>query len=200
MFDLAALDAELAATIFAGKLHYAPTTASTNSDALAAARSGCAARLGVLERRATGRPRPWRSRLDFRRRRRPLRERSFAPAVSCRAFAVSSSRRGPGCRRCHSHGLRPRSRSSLAQRSVHRPAQDRRHPGRGRNLLQKSAPRSGGNRDQRASARVSAGPGHARHVARSGSEPAHRAPGLAARTAKIAAAGSSRVGESGRGK
>jgi BirA family transcriptional regulator, biotin operon repressor / biotin---[acetyl-CoA-carboxylase] ligase len=39
MFDLAALDAELAGTIFAGKLHYAPTTASTNSDALAAARS-----------------------------------------------------------------------------------------------------------------------------------------------------------------
>jgi BirA family biotin operon repressor/biotin-[acetyl-CoA-carboxylase] ligase len=38
MFDLAALDAELAATVFAGKLHYVPTTASTNSDALAAAR------------------------------------------------------------------------------------------------------------------------------------------------------------------
>jgi len=40
MFDLATLETQLAGTIFAGKLHYAPTTASTNSDALAAARSG----------------------------------------------------------------------------------------------------------------------------------------------------------------
>jgi BirA family biotin operon repressor/biotin-[acetyl-CoA-carboxylase] ligase len=40
MYDLAALDSSLTGTIFAGKLHYAPTTASTNSDALAAARSG----------------------------------------------------------------------------------------------------------------------------------------------------------------
>jgi BirA family biotin operon repressor/biotin-[acetyl-CoA-carboxylase] ligase len=40
MFDLATLETELAGTVFAGKLHYAPTTASTNSDALAAARSG----------------------------------------------------------------------------------------------------------------------------------------------------------------
>ena len=39
MFDLAALESELAGTVFAGKLHYTPTTASTNSDALAAARS-----------------------------------------------------------------------------------------------------------------------------------------------------------------
>jgi BirA family biotin operon repressor/biotin-[acetyl-CoA-carboxylase] ligase len=39
MFDLAALETELAGTVFAGKLHYAPTTASTNSDAMAAARS-----------------------------------------------------------------------------------------------------------------------------------------------------------------
>ena len=40
MFDLAALEAELAGTMYAGKLHYAPTTGSTNSDAMAAARSG----------------------------------------------------------------------------------------------------------------------------------------------------------------
>lgn len=40
MFDLAALETELAGTIFAGKLLYAPSTASTNSDALAAARTG----------------------------------------------------------------------------------------------------------------------------------------------------------------
>lgn len=40
MFDLGALEAELAGTMYAGKLHYAPTTASTNSDALAAARNG----------------------------------------------------------------------------------------------------------------------------------------------------------------
>ena len=39
MFDLAALETALAGTLFAGKLHYAPSTASTNSDALAAARS-----------------------------------------------------------------------------------------------------------------------------------------------------------------
>jgi BirA family biotin operon repressor/biotin-[acetyl-CoA-carboxylase] ligase len=39
MFDLATLETELAGSLFAGKLHYAPTTASTNSDALAAARS-----------------------------------------------------------------------------------------------------------------------------------------------------------------
>jgi BirA family biotin operon repressor/biotin-[acetyl-CoA-carboxylase] ligase len=39
MFDLATLESQLAGTLFAGKLHYAPTTASTNSDALAAARS-----------------------------------------------------------------------------------------------------------------------------------------------------------------
>jgi BirA family biotin operon repressor/biotin-[acetyl-CoA-carboxylase] ligase len=39
MFDLPALDAALAATIFAGKLHFSPVTDSTNTDALAAARS-----------------------------------------------------------------------------------------------------------------------------------------------------------------
>ena len=40
MFDLAALENSLAGTIFAGKLHHLPTTGSTNSDALAAAREG----------------------------------------------------------------------------------------------------------------------------------------------------------------
>jgi BirA family biotin operon repressor/biotin-[acetyl-CoA-carboxylase] ligase len=40
MFDLAALDAALAGTAFAGKLHFMPVTDSTNTDALAAARSG----------------------------------------------------------------------------------------------------------------------------------------------------------------
>ena len=40
MFNLVGLESSLAATIFAGKLHYAPVTGSTNSDALAAARSG----------------------------------------------------------------------------------------------------------------------------------------------------------------
>lgn len=39
MYDLATLESSLAGTIFAGKLHYAPTTDSTNSDALAAARN-----------------------------------------------------------------------------------------------------------------------------------------------------------------
>jgi BirA family biotin operon repressor/biotin-[acetyl-CoA-carboxylase] ligase len=40
LFDLAALEASLAGTVFAGKLHFSPITDSTNSDALAAARSG----------------------------------------------------------------------------------------------------------------------------------------------------------------
>ncbi len=40
MFDLTALETALAGTIFAGKVHFAPVTASTNGDALAAARAG----------------------------------------------------------------------------------------------------------------------------------------------------------------
>ncbi len=40
MFDLAALDAELAGTIFAGKSHFSLVTGSTNSDAVTAARLG----------------------------------------------------------------------------------------------------------------------------------------------------------------
>jgi BirA family transcriptional regulator, biotin operon repressor / biotin---[acetyl-CoA-carboxylase] ligase len=40
MFDFSALEAELAETIFAGKVHFAAVTESTNNDALAAARSG----------------------------------------------------------------------------------------------------------------------------------------------------------------
>jgi BirA family biotin operon repressor/biotin-[acetyl-CoA-carboxylase] ligase len=40
MFDLAALEVELAETIFAGKLHFSSITDSTNTDALVAARGG----------------------------------------------------------------------------------------------------------------------------------------------------------------
>lgn len=40
MYDLAALESALAGTVFAGKLHFAPSTGSTNSDGMAAARSG----------------------------------------------------------------------------------------------------------------------------------------------------------------
>jgi len=40
MYDLPALDSALAGTAFAGKLHFSPTTGSTNSDASTAARSG----------------------------------------------------------------------------------------------------------------------------------------------------------------
>jgi BirA family transcriptional regulator, biotin operon repressor / biotin---[acetyl-CoA-carboxylase] ligase len=40
MFDLPALETELAGTIFAGKLHFSRVTGSTNSDAVAAARLG----------------------------------------------------------------------------------------------------------------------------------------------------------------
>jgi BirA family biotin operon repressor/biotin-[acetyl-CoA-carboxylase] ligase len=39
MFNLAALEAALAGTIFAGKLHFSDVTGSTNTDALAAARA-----------------------------------------------------------------------------------------------------------------------------------------------------------------
>lgn len=39
MFDLAALEHDLAGTIFGGKLHFAPVTGSTNADAMAAART-----------------------------------------------------------------------------------------------------------------------------------------------------------------
>jgi BirA family biotin operon repressor/biotin-[acetyl-CoA-carboxylase] ligase len=40
VFDLVDLESSLAGTIYAGKLNYTPVTGSTNSDALAAARSG----------------------------------------------------------------------------------------------------------------------------------------------------------------
>ena len=40
MFDFAALESELAGTPFAGKLHFARVTGSTNADAIAAARDG----------------------------------------------------------------------------------------------------------------------------------------------------------------
>ncbi len=40
MYDLSTLDAELAGTIFAGKLHFSSVTGSTNTDAIAAARNG----------------------------------------------------------------------------------------------------------------------------------------------------------------
>jgi len=40
VYDLPAMDASLAGTDFAGKLHFSPVTDSTNSDTLAAARSG----------------------------------------------------------------------------------------------------------------------------------------------------------------
>ena len=40
MYDLAVLNSALAGTIFAGKLHFAPSTGSTNSDAMTAARAG----------------------------------------------------------------------------------------------------------------------------------------------------------------
>jgi BirA family biotin operon repressor/biotin-[acetyl-CoA-carboxylase] ligase len=40
MFNLAELDVTLAGTVFAGRLHFSPVTESTNTDALAAARTG----------------------------------------------------------------------------------------------------------------------------------------------------------------
>ena len=40
MYDLASLEAALAGTIFAGKLHFAQSTGSTNTDAMSAAREG----------------------------------------------------------------------------------------------------------------------------------------------------------------
>jgi BirA family transcriptional regulator, biotin operon repressor / biotin---[acetyl-CoA-carboxylase] ligase len=40
VYDLSALETALAGTIFAGKLHFSPSTGSTNSDALLSARNG----------------------------------------------------------------------------------------------------------------------------------------------------------------
>jgi BirA family biotin operon repressor/biotin-[acetyl-CoA-carboxylase] ligase len=40
MYDLAAVEVELAGTIYTGKLHFSPVTGSTNTDAMAAARGG----------------------------------------------------------------------------------------------------------------------------------------------------------------
>lgn len=40
MYDLTALDARLAGTIFAGKLHFFPVTGSTNTNAMSAGRNG----------------------------------------------------------------------------------------------------------------------------------------------------------------
>jgi len=40
MFDLARLEAQLAGTVYARKLHFTPVTGSTNNDAMAAARNG----------------------------------------------------------------------------------------------------------------------------------------------------------------
>lgn len=40
MYDLAALEAALSGTIFAGNLHFSPVTGSTNTDAMAEARAG----------------------------------------------------------------------------------------------------------------------------------------------------------------
>jgi BirA family transcriptional regulator, biotin operon repressor / biotin---[acetyl-CoA-carboxylase] ligase len=40
VYDLAALDAELSGTVFAGKLHFSSVTGSTNTDAIADARNG----------------------------------------------------------------------------------------------------------------------------------------------------------------
>lgn len=42
MYDVSALEASLSGTVFAGKLHFAPATGSTNSDALNAARGAAA--------------------------------------------------------------------------------------------------------------------------------------------------------------
>ena len=42
MYEIGAMEAELAGTIFTGKLRFSPITGSTNTDALAAARNGAA--------------------------------------------------------------------------------------------------------------------------------------------------------------
>ncbi len=187
MFDLAALEAELAGTLFAGKLHFSCVTGSTNADAVAAARlARRTARCISADEQLAGRGRGdhgWISAAGEGLYVSVL----LRPQIPAARLRFSASRRGPGCRRCHPRCLfarpRPRfgNRPPLAQRSPHRPAQDRRHSRRGKYRLQESAPRSGalrcsGHWHQRASARVSAGPGHARHVTRSGNEPAHRAP------------------------
>lgn len=58
VYDLAALDRTLAATIFAGRIHYAVETGSTNNDALAAALHGAPhGSVWLTERQTAGRGR-----------------------------------------------------------------------------------------------------------------------------------------------
>ena len=177
MFDLVALDAELAATVFAGKLHYAPTTASTNSDALAAARSGCAARLGLLaDEQLAGRGRG---------------DHSWISAAGDGLYVSVLLRPQFPAARLPFLPLAAGLAAADAIRTVSGLAVDLRWPNdlligprKTGGILVEAGTDSGSlpyavvgigiNVHQRS---ISARPGHARHFARSGSEPAHLAPG-----------------------
>ena len=108
MFDLAALDAALAETIFARKLHFSPVTGSTNTDALAAARN--AAPHGLVyfadeQQAGRGRGDALQGRcLDAHR---PLalegRLERFVVGIHAETQAAVASGRGTGRRRCDSH-------------------------------------------------------------------------------------------------
>ena len=128
MYDLAALEAELAGTLFAGKLHFARVTGSTNADALAAARRGAPhGSVYFADEQTAGRGRGdhgWISaageglyvsvllRPQIPASRLPLLPLAAGLAAADAIRAVSGLER----------------RSALAQRSPHRPAQSRRHP------------------------------------------------------------------------
>ena len=109
----------------------------------------------------------------LRRRRRALRQRPSASANSrvatraaCpwpRALPPPMPFAPPPVSHC---------RSALAQRSAHRPAQNRRHSRRGKNSNPKACPTQWSwHRHQRAPAHVSAGSRHARNLARPRSRP-----------------------------
>ena len=196
MYDLAALEADLAGTLFAGKLHFVRVTGSTNSDALAAARLGAPpGAVFLAEEQLAGRGRGhhgWISsvgeglyasvllRPQFPAARLPLLPLAAGLAAAAAIRAVS--------------GLI--SRPALAQRSPPRPAQSGRHPCRIANCVRAAQNRARRlrclrccrHRHQRASARFPPRPGHARHVSRSGIGPAHLAPGAPRGPATISGA------------
>jgi BirA family biotin operon repressor/biotin-[acetyl-CoA-carboxylase] ligase len=133
MFDLAALEAALGRHRLCGQAAFLPVTDSTNTDALGCRAQRRAARLGLLCRRAAGRPRPRRSRWHSAAGEGLYVSVLLRPPIPAVRLPLLAAGRGTRRRRGDSRRRRPRGRSALAQRSAHRPAQGRRHPGRGEN-------------------------------------------------------------------
>ena len=171
MFDLAALEPRSPAPSSPASCTFLATTGSTNTDAIAAAARQLAPRMApssspTSKRRAAavaitaGTPLPAKGLYVS-----VLSARKFPPS----RLAALAARRGPRRRRCHSHSAisGSGSRSALAQRSLDRPAQNRRHSCRGKTSSPKGCPTQwsgiGINVHQRA---FPSGPCHARNLAR----------------------------------